>query len=139
MKRKKRVAIAAATSAVAGCMAGAVAASCGLDVVDSVKVGGVVSGAVGNLLYQVFRQTPEQQNGESDRVNGPAIRQDTVAPSNETDVQAPAASAVPDPKAVVSEDTTASGPQIPGQRGGEGHDGLQERKNRSEGDSHGAA
>lgn len=142
MKRKMRVSIAAAASAAAGAAAGAVAASCGLDVVDSVKVGGVVSGAVGNILYQVLRLTSDQRDvegGESDNVNVSGSRQVTAAPSIETGAQAPSALDADDTGTVTSDDTTTPGSQIPRQRRGDGHDGLQERKNRGEEDGHGAS
>ncbi|MEU2953707.1 hypothetical protein [Streptomyces xanthochromogenes] len=137
-----RVTIAAAVSAAAGAAAGAVASSCGLDVVDSVKVGGVVSGAVGNILYQVLRLTPDQRNvegGESDNVNASGSGQVTAAPSIEAGAQAPSALDADGTETVTSDDTTTPGSRIPGQRCGDGHDGLQERKNRGEEDGHGAS
>ncbi|MFE7447944.1 hypothetical protein ACFU7X_46630 [Streptomyces chartreusis] len=65
MSTKKRAAIAVAVSAAAGSTAGAVAAYCGLDLQESAKLGALVSGAVGNLLYQALRLTPDQTDGSA--------------------------------------------------------------------------
>ncbi|WP_331724818.1 hypothetical protein [Streptomyces canus] len=63
MSTKKRAAVAAALSSTAGGIAGLAASHYGLDPQHSAQFGAVVSGAVGNLLYQAFRLTP----GENDR------------------------------------------------------------------------
>ncbi|WP_369211112.1 hypothetical protein [Streptomyces flavofungini] len=155
MKRNKRAAIAVVISAGAGSAAGAVAAYCGLDIEDSVKVGAVVSGAVGNLLYQVFRLTSAQQareNGESDNLNGAEGRRDTARPSNETSPPPPATPVVEGGEAVEADGSeaptdargqaspsTGAISQIPGQRQGDEHDGAQERDARREGGKHGAS
>lgn len=100
MSTKKRAAIAAVLSAAAGSTAGAVASYCGLDIEQSVKLGAVVSGAVGKLLYDALRLTPDPtdetavsgtpdsaDNAEPDRHNAREAASDTVNPTDETDPQ----------------------------------------------------
>ncbi|WP_143074884.1 hypothetical protein [Streptomyces mangrovisoli] len=88
MSTKKRAAVAVALSAAAGSTAGAVACRCGLELQESAKLGAVVSGAVGNLLYQAFRLVPaatdeaaavdEAHDTALDSNNGPTGARDTV-------------------------------------------------------------
>ncbi|WP_405993371.1 hypothetical protein [Streptomyces sp. NBC_00986] len=57
MGKKKRAAAAAAISSATGVAAGMTAAHFGLGPDESVRVGGSVATAVGNLLFQTFRLT----------------------------------------------------------------------------------
>lgn len=57
MGKKKRAATAAAISSATGTVAGLTAAHFGLSPTESVQVGGSVTSAVGNLLFQAFRLT----------------------------------------------------------------------------------
>ncbi|MEU5697828.1 hypothetical protein ACFFS2_18360 [Streptomyces aurantiacus] len=63
---KKRAAIAAAISSTVGSTAGLTAAHLGLDPNQSAQIGAVVSGAVGNLLSQAFRLTPNDGDRASE-------------------------------------------------------------------------
>ncbi|WP_445282585.1 hypothetical protein [Streptomyces sp. DSM 118148] len=54
--------MAATASSTAGVAAGLTASHFGLDPHQSAQIGAVVGGAVGNLLYQVFRLTPEDRD-----------------------------------------------------------------------------
>lgn len=62
MSAKKRAAVAAAISGTAGTAAGLAASHFGLDPHQSARIGAVVCGAAGNLLYQVFRLTPDDSD-----------------------------------------------------------------------------
>ncbi|MEJ8634617.1 hypothetical protein [Streptomyces sp. MS2.AVA.5] len=100
MSKKKRAAIAVAVSATAGSAAGTVAAYCGLDFQDSANIGAMVSGTVGNLLYQALRLTPNDtasartgvatgngapHSAESDITNAPHDHADTAIDTIGTD------------------------------------------------------
>ncbi|MGY4966654.1 hypothetical protein [Streptomyces sp. 900105245] len=118
MSKKKRMAIAVALSATAGSTAGYVASYYGLDVEESTRLGAVVSGAVGNLLYQVFRPTPDQANatGAPDTATGPAA----VSGNNNGSTAVPDTANVPNVPDMVNEldtvDAPEAGPEIPSVR-----------------------
>ncbi|MFF8953464.1 hypothetical protein ACF09I_32355 [Streptomyces sp. NPDC014940] len=115
MSKKKRMAIAVVLSATAGSTAGYMASYYGLDVEESARLGAVVAGAVGNLLYQAFRLPPDQADasGASDATTGPATdavsgntNGSTAVPDtvNEPDTAAPEVPSVRPPVAAASED-----------------------------------
>jgi len=93
MSTKIRAAIAAAVSGTAGAVAGLTASHHGLSPDESVRTGAAVSGAVGNLLYQAFRLTPDDTvggtgtptDGESDNTNADNGVSDTANTVEETD------------------------------------------------------
>lgn len=120
MSTKKRAAIAAAISGTAGSAAGLAAFHYNKDLVESTRFGALVSGAVGNLLHQAFRLTPDDTDGtpdvtanssdsagasgdtEPDITNAPDTHSDTANTGETTDAPGSAASGTADATAADS-------------------------------------
>ncbi|MFJ7242615.1 hypothetical protein ACIQWB_36595 [Streptomyces olivaceus] len=63
MARKKRAVAAAAITSTLGIATGLAASQYGLDPVEATRFGAMISGAVGNLLYQALRLTADDAGG----------------------------------------------------------------------------
>lgn len=88
MGTKKRAAVASTISGMAGTATGLAASHYGADATQSFKIGCLVSGAVGDLLFQAFRLTSDNGPGA-----GPALEEPNTAaiatPEASSDQNAP--------------------------------------------------